>query len=209
MKNNIEFIKEYLSETEYIIKNIDVKKIEKTILALKKCKNKNGRVFILGVGGSAANCSHMVNDLRKICGIESYAPTDNVSELTANTNDSGWEYIFSNWLKISKLNKNDIIFILSVGGGSMKENISVNLINAIKLAKKTNSITISITANKKGYSFKNTDFNILIPVINKRRMTPHAEASQALLWHLLVSSPLLADNETKWESIIKQNGGKN
>ena len=171
---------------------------------IKSCKKKQGRIFFLGVGGSAGNASHAVNDFRKIIGIEAYAPTDNVSELTARTNDEGWSEVFIDWLKISKLGSKDIIFIFSVGGGNLKNNISVNLIKAIKLAKKRKSVVLSIVGKPNGYAAKNSDISVVVPVKNRNLLTPFSEAYQAVIWHLLVSHPDLKKTETKWESIIEK-----
>ena len=156
------------------------------------------------MGGSAGNASHAVNDFRKIIGIEAYAPTDNVSELTARTNDEGWSEVFIDWLKISKLGSKDIIFIFSVGGGNIKNNISVNLIKAIKLAKKRKSVVLSIVGKPNGYAAKNSDVSVVVPVKNQNLLTPFSEAYQAVIWHLLVSHPDLKKTETKWESIIEK-----
>lgn len=197
------YIKKHLIETIKIIEKIDSDKIEEIANNLKKLKNSNGRLFILGVGGSAANASHAVNDFRKICNIESYAPTDNVSELTALTNDVGWDYVFSEWLKESNLKKNDLILVFSVGGGSIKNNVSVNLVNAIKFSKKRGCKVLSIVGKNNGYAAKNSDVACVIPTVNKSNITPHTEAFQGVVWHALVSHPELKKNKTKWEEIKK------
>ncbi len=194
------FVKEYLSESKKIIEQIDYNQLDKIIDIISTVKKNFGRIFFLGVGGSAANASHAVNDFRKICGIECYAPTDNVSELTARANDEGFDYIFSEWLKISKLNENDLIFILSVGGGNAEKNISTNLISALDFAKKCNSNIIGILGRDGGYTTKMANEYIVIPNVNNKHITPHAESFQALLWHLIVSHPNLKINQTKWES---------
>ena len=165
-------------------------------------KSKGGRLFFLGVGGSAGNSSHAVNDFRKIVGIESYAPTDNVSELTARTNDEGWHTIFSEWLKTSKLNKNDALFIFSVGGGNLKKNISPNLVEAIKLAKSVKAMVMGVVGRDGGFTAQEADACVIIPTVNENTITPHSEAFQAVIWHLLVSHPTLKEYETKWESSI-------
>ncbi|MDB2363383.1 SIS domain-containing protein, partial [Candidatus Pelagibacter bacterium] len=183
---------------------LDTKKILNLVRKIKQCKQNKGRIFFLGVGGSAANASHAVNDFRKIIGIEAYSPTDNVSELTARTNDEGWSSVFSEWLLISNLSKRDIIFIFSVGGGDLKKNISTNLVNAIKLAKKKKSTILSIVGKVDGFAAKNSDVSIIIPVKNKKLLTPFAEAYQAVIWHLLVSHPELKKNETMWESVTEK-----
>jgi len=198
------FIKHFLNESSKISSNLDIKNIGLFINAISKCKKNKGRIFFLGVGGSAGNASHAVNDFRKIVGIEAYAPTDNVSELTARTNDEGWENIFSEWLITSKLNQSDIIIIFSVGGGDIKKNISVNLIKAIKLAKKRKSKVLSIVGKADGYAAKNSDLSIVIPVEDKALLTPCSEAYQAVIWHLIVSHPKLKEQETKWESVIEK-----
>tara|TARA_B110000971_G_C19747263_1_gene380287 strand:- start:68 stop:676 length:609 start_codon:yes stop_codon:yes gene_type:complete len=198
------FIKNFLNESSQISSNLNIQKIALFINAIKKVKKDKGRIFFLGVGGSAGNASHAVNDFRKIVGIEAYAPTDNVSELTARTNDEGWEKIFSEWLIISRLNNKDIIFIFSVGGGDIKKNISVNLIRAIQLAKKRKSKVLSIVGKADGYAARNSDLSIIIPVKDKTLLTPCSEAYQAVIWHLIVSHPKLKEKETKWESIIEE-----
>ncbi len=198
------FIKNFLKESSKISLNLDSKKISNVVRKIKQCKKNKGRIFFLGVGGSAANASHAVNDFRKIIGIEAYSPTDNVSELTARTNDEGWSSVFSEWLLTSNLNKRDIIFIFSVGGGDLKKNISTNLVNAIKLAKKKKSTVLSIVGKVDGFAAKNSDVSIIIPVKSKKLLTPFAEAYQAVIWHLLVSHPELKKNETMWESVIEK-----
>ncbi len=198
------FIKDFLSESSKISQRLNVKTITSFVKKIKNCKKNKGRIFFLGVGGSAGNASHAVNDFRKIVGIEAYAPTDNVSELTARANDEGFSEIFSQWLITSNLNKKDIIFVFSVGGGDLKKNISTNLIKAIKLAKKRKSQILSILGKPDGFAAKNSDVSIIIPVQNKKLLTPFAEAYQALIWHLLVSHPELKKNETKWESVIEK-----
>ncbi len=199
MKNN--FTQKYLKETISILNRIDTKKIDKAIKLILKTKKQKGRIFFLGVGGSAGNASHAVNDFRKILNLECYAPTDNVSELTANTNDEGWESVFVNFLKVSKLNKKDLIFIFSVGGGNLKYKVSINLIAAIKYGKKKNVKVIGVVGKRDGYTNKNADVSILIPEINKKLITPHTEELQPVVWHLIVSHPDLKEKETKWESL--------
>lgn len=179
-------INRYFSEIKEICDGLDVAEIQKTIDILAELK-KNGRLFILGVGGSAANASHAVNDFRKICGIETYAPTDNVAELTARTNDNGWDSIFVDWLKVSKLKKEDVILILSVGGGNAEKRVSVNLINALDFAKEVGCKILGIVSRDGGRTKQVADACILIPVVNAEYITPHAEAFQAILWHLIVN----------------------
>ena len=181
-----EYVSNYLGETKQIADQIPMEEITKGIELLKAVKDRGGRLFILGVGGSAANASHAVNDFRKIGGIETYAPTDNVSELTARTNDEGWDTTFSEWLKVSQLNEKDCIMIFSVGGGS--ENTSRNIVNALKLAKEKQADIISVVSRSGGCSRQVSDACILIPVINDRRITPHAEGWQGIVWHLMVNA---------------------
>lgn len=182
----MEYIDKYLEETTDIGKKIPKEEIEKAIDILKALKEKEGRLFIIGVGGSAANASHAVNDFRKITGIESYAPTDNVSELTARTNDDGWATTFEEWLKVSKIKVSDVLMVLSVGGGS--ETTSLNIVNALKLAKEKNAKIISVVSRDGGYSKKMSDACILIPAVSDSRITPHAEEWQGIIWHLLVNA---------------------
>jgi D-sedoheptulose 7-phosphate isomerase len=198
------FIEKYLQETINVIKNIEINQINNVINIIIKTKKINGRIFFLGVGGSAANASHAVNDFRKICGIECYCATDNISEITAITNDEGWDNSFVSWLKNNKLIKNDLIFILSVGGGSYKEKISMNIVNAIKFAKNKKVKIISIIGKKNGYAYIHSNAKILIPNVNKNRITPYSEQTQAILWHLLVSHPKIRKNLTTWEMLEKK-----
>ena len=197
------YTEEHLAETIDIIKKIDTDKIEKLIELLVQVKINCGRIFFLGVGGSAGNCSHAVNDFRKIVGIESYAPTDNVSELTARTNDEGWESIFVNWLKVSRLSPNDLIFVFSVGGGDLEKNISPNIVNALIHAKLIGSKIVGVVGRNGGYTAHVADACVIIPTVNSNNITPHTEALQAVIWHLLVSHPKLKLNQTKWESTTK------
>ncbi len=195
--------KNHLDEAIEIIKKINTEAIEKVADLLAEVKKDGGRIFFLGVGGSAGNCSHAVNDFRKIVEIEAYAPTDNVSELTARTNDEGWPSIFEPWLKLSKLNMKDMIFILSVGGGNLEKNISPNLVNALKFAKKTGAKITGIVGKDGGYTAEVSNTVIIIPTVNPETITPHTEAFQAVIWHLLVSHPKLKQNQTKWESTTR------
>jgi len=194
---------QHLEEAVKIIKKIDVSAIEKMADLLVTVKANEGRIFFLGVGGSAGNCSHAVNDFRKIVEIESYAPTDNVSELTARTNDEGWPTVFESWLKISKLNSNDLIFIFSVGGGSLEKNISPNLVLALQYAKEVGSKITGVVGRDGGYTAQVADACVIIPTVNPENITPHTEAFQAVVWHLIVSHPKLKVNQTKWESSKK------
>ena len=193
----------HLLESIEIIKKIQSSKIENIIDIILNVKKNSGRIFFLGVGGSAGNCSHAVNDFRKILGIESYAPTDNVSELTARTNDEGWNSIFSEWLKVSNLSKNDLIFIFSVGGGSKEKNISTNLIEALNYGKSIGTKVVGVIGRDGGYTAKVADACVIVPTVNEKNITPHTEAFQAVIWHLIVSHPKLKLNETKWESVTK------
>ena len=195
MKN---FKNNYFNEFQKSIDRLDLKKLNKLVIEIKKISIKKGRIFFLGVGGSAANSSHAVNDFRKICNIQAYTPVDNVSELTARTNDDGFKFIFSDYLKCSNLNKNDAIFIFSVGGGNLKHNVSVNLIEAIKFAKKKNAKIFSVVGKKDGYAFRNSNLAINVAVNNKKYLTPVSESMQAVIWHYLVSDKRLQKNDTKW-----------
>ncbi|MDA2917883.1 SIS domain-containing protein [Desulfobacterota bacterium AH_259_B03_O07] len=197
------YTQRHLDEASKIINNLDVSKIERMAELLVSLRNRGGRLFFLGVGGSAGNCSHAVNDFRKIVGIESYAPTDNVSELTARTNDDGWASVFEEWLKVSHLQSKDMIFILSVGGGDQKKNISLNLVYAIKYAKKQGAQIVGIVGRDGGYTAHMADACVIIPTVNPETITPHSESFQAIIWHLLVSHPSLKLTQTKWESIIR------
>ena len=180
------YIDSYLEQTEEIARSLSKEEIEKSVAILRKVRAEDGRLFILGVGGSAANASHAVNDFRKIGGIETYAPTDNVSELTARTNDEGWDTTFTEWLKISHIGANDAVMVLSVGGGN--ENASPNIVSALKLAKERGTAVISIVSRDGGYSKKVSDACVLIPVVDETRITPHAEGFQGIVWHLLVNA---------------------
>lgn len=193
---------QHLKEATEILEKIDVAKIEKIADLLATVKADGGRIFFLGVGGSAGNCSHAVNDFRKIVGIECYAPTDNVSELTARTNDDGWASVFVQWLKVSKLVAKDALFIFSVGGGNLEKNISPNLVEAIKLAKVVGSKVTGVVGRDGGYTAQVADACVIIPTVNPDNITPHSEAFQAVVWHLLVSHPKLKINQTKWESTV-------
>lgn len=197
------YTQQHVNEAIAILNTLDVEAIEKMADLLASVKREQGRIFFLGVGGSAGNCSHAVNDFRKIVGIESYAPTDNVSELTARTNDEGWPTIFVEWLKVSRLSEKDVLFILSVGGGDLEKNISPNLVEALKLAKSVGAKITGIVGRDGGYTAKVADVCVIIPTVNAETITPHSEAFQAVIWHLLVSHPKLKANATKWESAVK------
>lgn len=197
------YAQQHLNEAVEIIKKMDVTAIEKMADLLAAVKTEGGRIFFLGVGGSAGNCSHAVNDFRKIVGIESYAPTDNVSELTARTNDEGWATIFVEWLKTSKLTAKDTLFIFSVGGGNLEKNISPNLVEALKFAKSVGAKVTGVVGRDGGYTAQVADACVIVPTVNSETITPHSEAFQAVVWHLLVSHPKLKANQTKWESAVK------
>lgn len=196
------FSKIFINEAIEILNKVSIEKIETIAEDLAKIRNNNGRLFFLGVGGSAGNCSHAVNDFRKICGFEAYAPTDNVSELTARTNDEGWDGIFSNWLETSKLSPKDGIFIFSVGGGNLEKNVSPNLVKAIDLAKSVGAKIFGVVGKDGGYTALSSSTVIVIPVVNPTHVTPHTEAFHSVIWHLLVSHPALKMNQTKWESVV-------
>jgi len=196
------YAQQHLNEAKEIINHINVDAIEKVADLLATVKKDQGRIFFLGVGGSAGNCSHAVNDFRKIVEIESYAPTDNVSELTARTNDEGWATIFEPWLKLSKLNPKDAVFIFSVGGGNLEKNISPNLVNALKYAKQVGAKITGVVGRDGGYTAQVADACVIVPTVNPENITPHSEAFQAVIWHLLVSHPKLKKNQTKWESAV-------
>ena len=190
----------FLAEAREIIDRLDQEAIEAMATLLAQTRERRGRLFILGVGGSAANASHAVNDFRKIVGIEAYAPTDNVSELTARTNDEGWSTVFVEWLKVSRLKRDDLILVLSVGGGHLEKNISPNLVTALAYARDVGTPVIGIVGSDQGYTARVATACAIIPVVNPDHITPHAEAFQAVVWHLLVSHPKLKNRPTKWES---------
>ena len=192
---------QHLRETTEIISKINPDDCEKCVAELRATRDRGGRLFILGVGGSAANASHAVNDFRKIAGIECYAPTDKVSELTARTNDEGWQSVFVEWLRGSRLNAKDTLLILSVGGGNVEKNVSPNLVFALKLAKEIGAHVIAIVGKDGGYAAKVANACVIVPTVNPANITPHSEAFQAVIWHLFVSHPDLKVNQTKWESV--------
>ncbi|HMU82317.1 MAG TPA: SIS domain-containing protein [Leptospiraceae bacterium] len=194
------FSRTFMDEVIDVSNKIDCDRIETIARGLAQVRENQGRVFFLGVGGSAGNCGHAVNDFRKICGIECYAPTDNVSELTARTNDEGFEHIFSAWLKTSRLGPKDAIFIFSVGGGNSEKNISVNLVHAIEFAKERGATIFGVVGKDGGHTGKSSSNVVIIPTVNADHITPITEAYQAVVWHLLVTHPALKFNETKWES---------
>jgi D-sedoheptulose 7-phosphate isomerase len=195
------FTRQYLAETAEIVGKLDTEAIDQMVSILAETRARHGRLFILGVGGSAANASHAVNDFRKIAGIECYAPTDNVSELTARTNDEGWASIFDSWLKVSRLRPEDTILVLSVGGGNLEKQVSPNLVAGVRYAKSVGSKVIALVGRDGGYTATVADACVIVPTVNPLHVTPHSEAFQALIWHLLVSHPDLKQSETKWESV--------
>ena len=198
------FTQQFLSEAVAIIAKLDTTAIESVVAALAKIRARGGRLFILGVGGSAANAAHAVNDFRKIAGIETYSPTDNVSELTARTNDEGWETVFVEWLRGSRLNANDGILVFSVGGGDLERNVSPNLVRAVQHAKKVGATVCGIVGRDGGYTAKVADACVIVPTVNPAHVTPHAEAFQAVVWHLFVTHPALKAAATKWESTASE-----
>lgn len=194
------YAKQHLAESARVLEGLDAGAIEKMVDLLVDVRSRGGRVFFLGVGGSAANCSHAVNDFRKIAGIECYTPVDNVSELTARTNDEGWESVFVNWLRVSRLNAKDMICVFSVGGGSLENNISPNLVRALQFAREVGATIIGVVGRDGGYTATVADACVIVPTVNPDNVTPHSEAFQAVVWHLLVSHPKLKMAQTKWES---------
>lgn len=194
------FVEQYLGEASQILGKIDVAAVEKIANLIAAVRERGGRVFFLGVGGGAGHASHAVNDFRKIAGIEAYAPTDNVSELTARVNDEGWETVFVNWLKGSRLKKDDMVFVFSVGGGDLERNISPNLVRALEYAREVSAAIGGIVGRNGGFTAKVADACVIIPTVNPETVTPHTESFQAMIWHLLVSHPILKAAQTKWES---------
>jgi D-sedoheptulose 7-phosphate isomerase len=188
----------YFDEVVKVAEQIDTELIEKMAHELKDLRDRGGRLFFLGVGGSAGNCSHAVNDFRKLCGIEAYAPVDNVSELTARTNDEGWETVFAGWLKVSNAKANDAVFVLSVGGGNLERNVSPNIVMALKLAKERGLKIFGVVGRDGGYTKQVGDCVVVVPTVDENRVTPHAEAFQGVVWHCLVSNPVLQQMATKW-----------
>lgn len=196
-----DFIRQYLDEVVAVTQQIDPEAVARLVDLLRAVRDQGGRLFLLGVGGSAGNASHAVNDFRKLCGIEAYAPTDNVSELTARINDEGWDTSFANWLRVSRLGSRDAVFILSVGGGDLARGVSTNLVAAIDYAKKVGARVCGVVGRKGGHTAVQADACVVVPTVNPAMVTPHTEAFQAVIWHLLVSHPNLAMTATKWESL--------
>jgi D-sedoheptulose 7-phosphate isomerase len=197
----MKYIKQFIAESKQIIDMIDLEQIRMMIILLNDLKESKGRLFILGVGGGAGHASHAVNDFRKICGIEAYTPTDNVSELTARINDDGWDTAYLNWLKGSNLDNDDMLLVFSVGGGNIEKNISVNIVNSLQYAKELGTKICGVVGRDGGYTLKVADACVLIPLVNNDTITPHTEGFQAVIWHLLVSHPKLQKYEMKWESV--------
>ena len=195
------FAQQYLKESASIVERLDPAAIERLVDVLEQVRSRGGRLFFLGVGGSAANCSHAVNDFRKLAGFEAYAPTDNVSELTARTNDDGWDTVFAAWLEQSRLRREDAIVVFSVGGGSLEKNVSANLVRALQHAKSVGAAIVGVVGRDGGYTAQVADACVIVPTVNTDMVTPHTEAFQAVVWHLLVSHPRLKSAPTKWESI--------
>lgn len=194
------YTERHLAEAAQVLQALDRAAIERVVGVLAEVRARGGRLFFLGVGGGAGNCGHAVNDFRKLAGFEAYAPTDNVSELTARTNDEGWETVFVEWLKGSRLRKDDGLFVFSVGGGSLEQNISPNLVRALQFAKETGTAIVGVVGRDGGYTATVADACVIVPTVNPGTVTPHSEAFQAVVWHLLVSHPTLKVNATKWES---------
>lgn len=195
------YAQHHIDEAIEILKQLNAGEVEKLADLIATVRREGGRLFFLGVGGSAGNCSHAVNDFRKIVGIESYAPTDNVSELTARTNDQGWASVFAEWLKVSRLSPKDCIFVFSVGGGNLEKNVSPNLVLALQYAKKIGAKVAGIVGRDGGYTAQVADVCVIVPTVSQDTITPHAEAFQSVIWHLLVSHPKLKANQTRWESL--------
>jgi D-sedoheptulose 7-phosphate isomerase len=195
------FSRQFLDESTLLIRNLDADEIEKLADGLRGVRDAGGRLFILGVGGSAGHAGHAVNDFRKICGFEAYAPTDNVSELTARVNDEGWDTCFSEWLKVSRLREGDGVLVFSVGGGNREKNVSVNLVKSLELAKDVRAKVFGIVGRDGGFTKQVADVCVVIPTVSSDRVTPHTEGFCAVVWHLLVSHPRLAKTRTKWESV--------
>lgn len=196
-----EFCNQYLIEVKQIVERLDTAVIEKAVLSLARTRDCGGRLFVLGVGGSAANASHVVNDFRKIAGFEAYSPTDNVSELTARTNDEGWASAFESWLRVSRLHQRDCVLVLSVGGGNLEKGVSPNLVKALTYARSVGADIIGIVGRDGGFTAQVASICVIIPTVNPAHVTPHSEALQAVVWHLMVTHPALKQAETKWESI--------
>lgn len=192
---------QYLDEVVEIARAIDRAQVDAIVRILVELRQSGGRLFFLGVGGGAGNASHAVNDFRKICGIEAYAPTDNTSELTARVNDDGWESVFAAWLRVSRLRAHDVVFVFSVGGGNLEKNISANIVAALRLAEEAGARVVGVVGRDGGYTKQVADACVVVPTVNPETITPHTEAFQAVIWHLIISHPALKINEMKWESV--------
>ncbi len=203
MNNEGTYVEKYLAQTARITELIDPKIVEKMVNIVAQVRQSSGRLFFIGVGGGAGNAGHAVNDFRKIAGIESYSPTDNVSELTARINDDGWDSSFANWLKGSRINSKDCVFVFSVGGGNAEKNISNNLVQALKCAKEVGAKVVGVVGRDGGYTAQVADAAVIIPTVDPETVTPHTESFQAVVWHMIVSHPSLKANEMKWESVKK------
>jgi D-sedoheptulose 7-phosphate isomerase len=201
MAADVSYAQQHLDETAAIVRSLDAGAIERMAHALADVRARGGRLFFLGVGGGAGNASHAVNDFRKLAGFEAYAPTDNVSELTARTNDEGWETVVVAWLRGSRLRREDGVFVFSVGGGSVEQNVSSNLVKALQYAQEVGAAIVGVVGRDGGYTAKAAQACVVVPTVNPETITPHAEAFQAVVWHLLVSHPVLKTADTKWESI--------
>jgi D-sedoheptulose 7-phosphate isomerase len=195
-----DFTKNYYREVAVVARSVDQTAVDRMIDILADARARDGRLFILGVGGGAGNAGHAVNDFRKICGMEAYAPTDNVSELTARTNDDGWSTVFANWLRCSCIRENDVVMVFSVGGGNAEKNISANIVEALKLAKSVGARIIGVVGRDGGFTRQVADACVVVPTVNSANVTPHTEAFQAVVWHGMVSHPKLLANEMKWAS---------
>jgi D-sedoheptulose 7-phosphate isomerase len=203
MSKDASFTETFLSETAEVIRALDSADVERVAAGLAEVRDRGGRLFILGVGGSAGHASHAVNDFRKLCGFEAYAPTDNVSELTARVNDEGWDTTFREWLKGSRLSRPDALLVFSVGGGDRERGVSANLVAAIELAREVGAAVFGIVGRDGGFTRQSANASVLIPPLFQERITPHTEGLCAVVWHLLVSHPALKRSPTKWESIAK------
>src|ERR1700674_2645528 len=202
------FVRDHLQESKRIIDELDIAVIDRMAELIAALRANNGRLFFLGVGGSAGNCSHAVNDFRKIVGLEAYAPTDNVSELTARTNDEGWETVFVEWLKVSRLRADDAIFVFLVGGGNLEKNVSPNLVRALQYAKTVGAKILGVVGRDGGYTAKVGDAVCIMPTVNPDAVTPHSEAFQAVVWHLLVAHPTLKAKQAKWEDVSQASASR-
>lgn len=202
-----EFLRGYFQEAAQIAQQVDLETLDRIVKRLVRLREEGGRLFLIGVGGSAGNCSHAVNDFRKLAGIDASTPVDNVSELTARTNDEGWETVFGEWLKVSRLSDRDALFVLSVGGGSRERNISANLVSAIDVAKSRGADVLGIVGRDGGYTRRRGDLVVVIPTVNPGNITPHTEAFQAVLWHGIVCDPRLMTRSNKWESALTSEDG--